>query len=80
MDKHKCARQLPARWTLEPIHPTVQLRSEQEMRALEFRPWHVAIRIKGLIELSPEIEHNPLRDLATTEFYSAWISKKMRPT
>ena len=55
-------------------------RFEQEMRALEFRPWRVAIRTQDLIEYTPEIEHYPMQDLATTELYSSWINKKKART
>lgn len=51
-------------------------RFEQEMRALEFRPWRVALRTDALVEYTPEIEHYPLQDLANTELYSSWINCK----
>ena len=58
------------------MNPITVTRIEQELRALEFRPWRVALRTEPLIEYTPEIEHYPLQDLATTELYSSWISRK----
>jgi ubiquinone/menaquinone biosynthesis C-methylase UbiE len=63
------------RWFTE-LNPITVTRIEQELRALDFRPWRVAIRTEPLIEYSPEIEHYPLQDLATTELYSSWINRK----
>ncbi|HET7403385.1 MAG TPA: hypothetical protein VFJ62_16435, partial [Usitatibacter sp.] len=62
-------------WFTE-LNPITVTRLEQEMRALEFRPWRVAIRTQDLVEYTPEIEHYPMQDLATTELYSSWINKK----
>jgi len=62
-------------WFTE-LNPITVARFEQEMRALEFRPWRVALRTQDLIEYTPEIEHYPLQDLANTELYSSWINKK----
>ena len=62
-------------WFTE-LNPITVTRFEQEMRALDFRPWRVAIRTQDIIEYTPEIEHYPLQDLATTELYSSWISRK----
>jgi SAM-dependent methyltransferase len=67
------------RWFTE-LNPITVTRIEQELRALDFRPWRVAIRTEPVIEYTPEIEHYPMQDLATTELYSSWISrKKPRP-
>jgi ubiquinone/menaquinone biosynthesis C-methylase UbiE len=66
-------------WFTE-LNPITVTRIEQEMRALDFRPWRVAIRTQDLIEYTPDIEQYPIQDLATTELYSSWISrKKARP-
>ena len=55
-------------------------RFEQEMRALEFAPWRIALRTDGLVEYSREIEHYPIQDLANTELYSSWFNRKrVRP-
>lgn len=62
-------------WFTE-LNPITVTRIEQELRALDFRPWRVAIRTEPVIEYTPEIEHYPLQDLATTELYSSWISRK----
>ena len=62
-------------WFTE-LNPITVTRFEQEMRALDFRPWRIAIRTQDIIEYTPEIEHYPLQDLATTELYSSWISRK----
>jgi SAM-dependent methyltransferase len=62
-------------WFTE-LNPITVTRFEQEMRALDFRPWRIAIRTQDLIEYTPEIEHYPIQDLATTELYSSWISRK----
>ncbi len=51
-------------------------RFEQELRALEFAPWRIALRTEPVIEYTPEIEQYPIQDLATTELYSSWISRK----
>jgi SAM-dependent methyltransferase len=66
-------------WFTE-LNPITVTSIERELRALDFRPWRVALRTEPLIEYTPEIEHYPLQDLATTELYSSWISrKKPRP-
>ncbi|HET9579645.1 MAG TPA: class I SAM-dependent methyltransferase [Usitatibacter sp.] len=62
-------------WFTE-LNPITVTRFEQEMRALEFRPWRVAIRTQDLVEYTPEIEHYPMQDLATGELYSSWINRK----
>ncbi|HZZ94196.1 MAG TPA: class I SAM-dependent methyltransferase [Usitatibacter sp.] len=66
-------------WFTE-LNPITVTRIEQELRALDFRPWRVALRTEPVIEYTPEIEDYPIQDLATTELYSSWISrKKARP-
>jgi ubiquinone/menaquinone biosynthesis C-methylase UbiE len=66
-------------WYTE-LNPITVTSIERELRALDFRPWRVAIRTEPIIEYTPEIEHYPLQDLATTELYSSWINrKKSRP-
>jgi SAM-dependent methyltransferase len=51
---------------------------EQELRALGFEPWRVALRTEPLIEYTPEILHYPMQDLATLELYSSWWNRKPR--
>jgi len=66
-------------WFTE-LNPITVTSIERELRALDFRPWRVAVRTEPLIEYTPEIEHYPIQDLATTELYSSWINrKKPRP-
>ena len=62
-------------WFTE-LNPITVARFEQEMRALEFRPWRIALRTDELVEYTPEIEHYPIQDLANAELYSSWINKK----
>ncbi len=51
---------------------------EQEMRALGFEPWRVALRTEPVIEYTPEILHYPMQDLATAELYTSWWNRKPR--
>lgn len=51
---------------------------EQELRALGFQPWRVALRTEPLIEYSPEIYHFPMQDLATGEVYISCLNHKAR--
>ena len=62
-------------WFTE-LNPITVARFEQEMRALEFRPWRIALRTDDLVEYTPELEQYPIQDLANTELYSSWINKK----
>jgi len=62
-------------WFTE-LNPITVARFEQEMRALEFRPWRVAIRTADLVEYTPELEPYPMQDLATNELYSSWVNVK----
>jgi SAM-dependent methyltransferase len=62
-------------WFTE-LNPITVARFEQEMRALEFRPWRIALRTDELVEYTPQIEHYPIQDLANTELYSSWINRK----
>jgi SAM-dependent methyltransferase len=64
-------------WFTE-LNPITVARFEQEMRALEFRPWRIALRTDNLVEYTPQIEHYPIQDLANTELYSSWISRKKK--
>jgi hypothetical protein len=49
---------------------------EQELRALGFEPWRVALRTSDIIEYTPELQGHALQDLATVELYlSAWNRK-----
>lgn len=58
------------------LNPITVSRFEQELRALDFQPWRVALRTEGLIEYTPEIEHYPMQDLATNELYVSCVSRK----
>jgi SAM-dependent methyltransferase len=50
---------------------------EQELRALDFEPWRVALRTSDVIEYTPELQGRAMQDLATEELYlSAWNRKK----
>ena len=62
-------------WFTE-LNPITVARLDQEMRALEFRPWRIALRTQDLVEYTPEIEHYPIQDLANIELYSSWINRK----
>jgi ubiquinone/menaquinone biosynthesis C-methylase UbiE len=62
-------------WFTE-LNPITVTRFEQEMRALDFRPWRIALRTEGLVEYTPDIEQYPIQDLATVELYSSWINRK----
>ena len=62
-------------WFTE-LNPITVQRFEQEMRALEFAPWRVALRTDQLVEYTPELESYPIQDLANVELYSSWISRK----
>lgn len=64
-------------WYTELNRITVS-RFEQELRALQFEPWRVAIRTQDIIEYTPEILDYPMQDLATTELYlSCWNRKRV---
>ncbi len=62
-------------WFCE-LNPITVARFEQELRALDFRPWRIALRTDGLVEYTPQIEHYPIQDLANIELYSSWINRK----
>lgn len=62
-------------WFTE-LNPITVTRFEQELRALEFEPWRVAIRTEGLVEYTPELLSHPMQDLATNELYVSCISRK----
>ncbi len=62
-------------WFTE-LNPITVAGFEQELRALGFEPWRVALRTVDRIEYTPEIQHYPMQDLATAELYvSAWLRK-----
>ena len=66
-------------WYTE-LNPITVSRFEQELRALEFEPWRVAIRTEAIIEYTPEILNYPMQDLATAELYlSCWNRKRAKP-
>ncbi len=58
------------------LNPITVTRFEQELRALEFEPWRVAIRTEGLVEYTPEILSYPMQDLANNELYVSCVSRK----
>ena len=51
---------------------------EQELRAMDFEPWRVAIRTQDVIEYTPELQRYPMQDLATNELYLSCVSRKGR--
>jgi SAM-dependent methyltransferase len=58
------------------LNPITVTKFEQELRALDFQPWRVALRTEGVIEYTPEIERYPMQDLATNEVYISCVSRK----
>jgi ubiquinone/menaquinone biosynthesis C-methylase UbiE len=58
------------------LNPITVAKFEQELRALDFQPWRVALRTEGLIEYTPEIERYGMQDLATNEVYISCVSRK----
>jgi len=64
-------------WFTE-LNPITVTRFEQELRALEFEPWRVAIRTEGLVEYTPELQSYPMQDLATNELYVSCVNRKKR--
>ena len=58
------------------LNPITVTRFEQELRALEFEPWRVAIRAEGLVEYTPETLAYPMQDLATNELYVSCVNRK----
>jgi ubiquinone/menaquinone biosynthesis C-methylase UbiE len=58
--------------------PITVTRFEQELRALEFEPWRVAIRTEGLVEYTPETLSYPMQDLATNELYVSCVNRKKK--
>jgi ubiquinone/menaquinone biosynthesis C-methylase UbiE len=58
------------------LNPITVTGFEQELRALDFEPWRVAIRTEGVIEYTPEILRYPMQDLATTELYMSCVNRK----
>ncbi len=63
------------RWFNE-LNPITVTRFEQELRALEFQPWRVALRTVPLVEYTPEIEHYAIETLANTELYMSCVNRK----
>lgn len=62
-------------WFTE-LNPITVSGFEKELRALGFEPWRVALRTVERIEYTPEIQHYPMQDLATSELYvSAYLRK-----
>jgi SAM-dependent methyltransferase len=51
---------------------------ENELRALEFDFWRVALRTEDLIEYTPELQAYRMQDLATAEVYLSCINRKKR--
>ena len=60
------------------LNPITVTRFEQELRALEFEPWRVAIRTEGMVEYTPETLAYPMQDLAINELYVSCINRKKR--
>lgn len=60
------------------LNPITVTRFEQELRALEFEPWRVAIRTEGLVEYTPETLAYPMQDLATNELYVSCFNRKKK--
>jgi len=60
------------------LNPITVTRFEQELRALEFEPWRVAIRTEGLVEYTPQTLAYPMQDLATNELYVSCVNRKKR--
>jgi SAM-dependent methyltransferase len=66
-------------WYTE-LNPITVSGFEQELRALDFEPWRVALRTEPIIEYTPELLKYPMQDLSTAELYmSCWNRKKTRP-
>jgi SAM-dependent methyltransferase len=62
-------------WFTE-LNPITVAGFEQELRALGFEPWRVAVRSSDLVEYTPELQGHSVIDLATAELYlSAWNRK-----
>jgi SAM-dependent methyltransferase len=51
---------------------------ENELRALEFDFWRVALRTEDLIEYTPKLQGYRMQDLATAEVYLSCINRKKR--
>lgn len=62
-------------WFNELNHITVS-EFEQQLRALEFEPWRVALRTADVIEYVPELLPYSMQDLATNELYMSCINRK----
>ncbi len=60
------------------LNPITVQQFEQELRALDFQPWRVALRTADVIEYTPEIERYPMQDLATNELYVSCVNRKPR--
>ena len=66
-------------WYTE-LNPITVSGFEQELRALDFEPWRVALRTEPIIEYTPELLKYPMQDLSTAELYmSCWNRKIPRP-
>lgn len=62
-------------WFTE-LNPITVAGFEQELRALGFEPWRVALRTAERIEYTPELQQHSMQDLATNELYvSAYLRK-----
>jgi SAM-dependent methyltransferase len=62
-------------WYTE-LNPITVREFEQELRALDFEPWRVALRTSGLVEYTPELLGYGFEQLANRELYvSAWNRK-----
>ncbi|GIX32483.1 MAG: hypothetical protein KatS3mg125_0439 [Lysobacterales bacterium] len=63
----------------EELNPITVASFEQELRALDFEPWRVALRTEPVIEYTPELLRYSMQDLATAELYVACFNRKRRP-
>lgn len=62
------------------LNPITVAGFEQELRAMDFEPWRVAIRTVDRFEYTPELLAHSMQDLATNELYvSCWNRKLQRP-
>ena len=62
-------------WFTE-LNPITVSRFEEELRALQFEPWRVALRTEDLIEYTPELKSYPIQDLANIELYMSCVNRK----
>jgi len=49
---------------------------EEELRALDFEPWRIALRVDQLVEYRKGMHDYRICDLAPLELYSSWYNRK----